>query len=76
MTSLHTPEYRQLVAELVKARKKAGITQKDLAASLAKPQSFVSKYEKNERRLDIAEYIEIAKILNVRWKTLFDKIFS
>ena len=50
------------------ARKHAGLSQADVAQQLGKPQSFVSKYERGERRLDVIEFLEIAKIvgLNVR----------
>lgn len=45
---------------LIAERKKAALTQAELAIQLGKPQSFVSKYERSERRLDVAEYFEIA----------------
>ena len=48
---------------LVNARKSAGITQNELSAQISRPQSFVAKYETGERRLDAAEYVEIARIL-------------
>jgi transcriptional regulator with XRE-family HTH domain len=36
-----------------------------LAERLKRPQSFVSKYENGERRLDLVEFLEIAKSLNI-----------
>jgi transcriptional regulator with XRE-family HTH domain len=51
------------LARLVEARKKAGITQTQLAVKLGRPQSFVAKYEGRERRLDVAEYMAIARAL-------------
>jgi len=41
----------------------AGLTQQQVADKLEKPQSFVAKYEKGERRLDVIEFLEIAKVL-------------
>lgn len=46
---------------LVHARKKAGLTQVQLADLLLRPQSFVSKVERGERRLDVIEFFEVAE---------------
>lgn len=42
-----------------------GLTQAELSARLGKPQSFVSKYERGERRLDVVEFVEIARELSL-----------
>ncbi len=63
--SIFTPEYQLFLKLLLQGRKKAGMTQVQLAAQLKKPQSFVCKFEKGERRLDIIEFLEIARILNI-----------
>jgi len=42
-----------------------GITQQELAKRLRKPQSFVSKYERRERRLDVPEFIEVARAMGM-----------
>lgn len=57
--------YDKLQKALIDARHAAGMTQAEVAARLNKPQSFVSKYEMGERKLDIIELIDIAKIFNV-----------
>ncbi len=54
-----------LRALLVEGRKAAGLTQQDLAARLGRPQSFVSKYERGERRLDVVEFLEVADALGI-----------
>jgi transcriptional regulator with XRE-family HTH domain len=56
--SVHTDDYKRLIGLLVAARRAAGITQTDLARSLAKPQSYVSKIENGERRLDVVEFCD------------------
>jgi transcriptional regulator with XRE-family HTH domain len=53
--------YKALLQALIQARKDAGITQVELAARIGRRQTFVSKYETEERRLDVAEYIAIAQ---------------
>ncbi len=50
---------------LVDARKKAGLTQVQLAKRLRRPQSFISKYENGERRLDVVEFLDVARALKV-----------
>lgn len=63
MSSLFPEFYDRALDQLVRARKKAGVTQAALAEMLGRPQSFVAKYEGRERRLDVAEFISIAKML-------------
>jgi Helix-turn-helix len=58
---LHRPEYARLVAMLVAVRHAAGVRQQKLAKKLGKPQSFVAQYEGGERRIDLVEFIAIAR---------------
>lgn len=60
--SVHSKEYRELMAKLKKARTDAKLTQIEVARRLRKPQSFVSKFESGERRLDAVELKEIARL--------------
>jgi len=62
--SLRTPDHIRMMELLIAARNKAGLTQEQLAERLDKPQSFVSKYETGERRLDVIEFIWIARELD------------
>lgn len=55
----------QLRRQLVQARRDAKLTQTALAKKLGRPQSFVSKFERGERRVDVIEFLEIARALNV-----------
>ena len=65
MKSTYTDAYRVLLNCLVTARKEAGFTQEDLAEKLGRPQSFVSKIENGERRIDVIELLEIAEHLGI-----------
>jgi transcriptional regulator with XRE-family HTH domain len=47
------------------ARRDAGLTQVALAKKLGRPQSFVSKLERGERRLDVIEFLEVARALSL-----------
>jgi transcriptional regulator with XRE-family HTH domain len=64
--SIFTSEYRHLVRLLTEARTSTGVTQAELARRLHQPQSYVSKYEHCERRLDVAELLAISRALNLR----------
>jgi transcriptional regulator with XRE-family HTH domain len=46
---------------MAEARRTKGLTQSELARLLRRPQSFVSKYERGERRLDVVEFLEVAE---------------
>jgi len=48
---------------MIGARKTAGLTQRELAKRLRRPQSFVAKYEGGERRVDVVEFIEICRAI-------------
>jgi transcriptional regulator with XRE-family HTH domain len=58
---------------LVSLRTEAGLRQVDLAERLGKPQSFVSKYESGERRLDFVELHSVCKALHVSLVTLAER---
>ncbi|WP_249129814.1 helix-turn-helix domain-containing protein [Bradyrhizobium sp. AUGA SZCCT0283] len=61
--SLNSPEYARLIGLLVAVRHAAGVRQQALAKQLGRPQSFIAKYEGGERRLDVVEFVAIARAL-------------
>ena len=63
--SLYTKAHVALRERLVAGRVAAGLTQQQLAKRLRRPQSFVSKYEGGERRLDIIELIDISSEIDL-----------
>lgn len=65
MKSIRTARYSAFLELIIAARKQAGLTQQQLAERLKKPQSYVSKYERGERRLDIVEFLELTNLLGV-----------
>jgi len=60
--SIYSKDYRNVIQKLKKARLDAGLKQSEVAQKLKKPQSYVSKIERGERRIDITELKELAKI--------------
>jgi len=61
--SIFTAHYGRLCEFLIQARIDAGMSQAALAKCLNRPQSFVSKYESKQRRLDVVEFFELAHCL-------------
>lgn len=66
--------HNQLRDALFDTRRKRGLTQVEIATLLDKPQSFVSKYESGERRLDVIEFLEVCKALKVNPATIIQQL--
>ena len=62
----HSEPYRRMIQRLRQARLDAGFNQADVAAQLDKPQSYVSKVENGERRIDPIELRLFAQIYGKR----------
>ena len=60
--TIYTKTHKALVEKLIKARKKVGFNQKDVAKKLGKTQSYISKIESGQRRIDIVQLKELAEI--------------
>ena len=63
--SIFSPEYNKLRQLLIAARQAKNLTQNQVAIRLGKPQSFISKYERGERRLDIIEFLHVTDALEI-----------
>ncbi len=74
MASVYSDEYQRVINALKKARKERGITQAQLAESLGKPQSFIAKVESGERRLDVVEFVYLARMIGVNTNEVLDSI--
>jgi len=62
--SVYTKDYKEIINRLKQARIDAGLSQQAVADKFNKPQSYVSKIESGERRLDVAEIKKFAAIYN------------
>ena len=72
--SVFTDNYTTFLKILVRSRKAVGMTQTELANKIKENQSYISKYENGERRLDVIEFIEIAKALGVDPLRVIDEL--
>jgi transcriptional regulator with XRE-family HTH domain len=72
--TLRSRGHRTMIGILVAARERAGLTQRQLAARLRRPHSFVGRMEAGERRVDVVEFIEIARILGANPREMFEQL--
>jgi len=70
----HSADYRRLCALLRQLRLEAGLTQVQVATALDEHQSFVSKYESGERRLDVIELLQILGVLGTSMARLLQRL--
>lgn len=80
---IHDPRYKAFREMLTEIRLSKKLLQADVAEKLGKNQSFVSKYERGERRLDFPEFLEIADVLEInindfikRYKAVAEKLVN
>lgn len=60
--TIYSKEYKFVLSQLRNARMSSGLTQKEVAKLIGKPQPYISKCESGERRLDVTELNRFAKI--------------
>jgi len=60
---LRTSRYARLRSVILDARKSAGLSQASVAAKLGRPQSYVADIERNERRIDVIEFLALAEAI-------------
>lgn len=60
--TIYSQEHKQLIERLIKAREDTKLRQEDVAAKLGRTQSYLSKIEAGQRRVDLVQLQELAKI--------------
>ena len=74
--SVFSGGHASLVAVLTEARRRSGLTQTELALKLGKDQSYVSLIERSQRRVDVVEFVVIARALGADPAVLFDRVLA
>lgn len=70
--TIYSKDHKILVAKIKKAREESGLQQQEAARYLKRTQSYISKLESGQRRIDIVQLKALAKI----YKKKFDYFFS
>ncbi len=63
--TLRSTRHEALIALIVKTRKRAGLTQTEVAKRLRQYQSYVARIESGQRRIDVVEFLEIAEAIGL-----------
>lgn len=71
--SVHSKAYKDLLALMITAREEVGLTQTELAERIGQTQSFVSKCERGERRLDVVEFVEFMRAMGLEPDVIFSR---
>lgn len=68
--------YARIIQALVDARHEAKLRQVDVAKRVGWPQVYVSRYENHERKLDVAEYVAVARAVEIDPVTLLAQVLE
>lgn len=74
--STHHPDYQVLLEVLRRRREESGLTQGEVALALGNTQTFVSKVERGERRIDVIELVEWCEALGFSPGDTFGELLS
>lgn len=66
MKTIHDPVFIEIIARLRQIRKERGLSQADVAKLLQKPQSYVSKIESCQKKIDLVETLRLCEVLDTR----------
>lgn len=72
--NIRLDQQKKLLVLLRGVRVEAGLTQSELASRLGTDQTFISKYESGERRLDILELREVCQAIGIEFLTFIRKL--
>jgi transcriptional regulator with XRE-family HTH domain len=76
LKSLRTRRHRALCVALKSARKSAGLSQEELASRLKTSQTVIARIEIGERRIDVIEFIDLAKVLRLDPRAMLTELMD
>ena len=65
MKSLRSRRHRSFCSVLIAARKAAGLSQQELAKRVGTSQTVIARIEIGERRVDVIEFMDLARVLQI-----------
>ena len=74
--SIFDGAHAQLIDILMAARRRSGLTQAEVAAKVSKDQTFISLIERSQRRVDVLEFIALARAMGEDPQRLFAEVVA
>ena len=74
--TIRSPRQLLLVQRIIEARKKAGLTQAELAARFGRHQPFIANIESGQRRVDLVELIDLADVIGLDLHRIIEELES
>jgi transcriptional regulator with XRE-family HTH domain len=75
-THLRSARHKALIAAIVDARNATGLSQREFAKKLRRTNNFVWRIEAGERKVDVLEFIEIAKAAGIEPDELMRRVID
>lgn len=74
--SAFSPEYGDIIERLIARRLRLGMTQTELGEAYGENQSFISRVERKQRRIDVYEFVRLCRILRIRPGTILQPLYE
>ena len=68
--------YIEIIDRLIARRLELGMTQAELGAAYGEDQSFISRVERRQRRIDVYEYVRFCRVLVLHPSEILDPIYA
>jgi ribosome-binding protein aMBF1 (putative translation factor) len=75
LKALRSPAAQATAAVIAHARKKAGLTQRELAARVKRPHSVIGMIESDQRQVNVPEFMDLAEAIGVDPVALFARAY-
>jgi transcriptional regulator with XRE-family HTH domain len=72
--SAFSPQYLDIIERLIDRRRELGMTQVELGAAYGEDQSFISRIERRQRRIDVYEFVRFCRALRIKPSSILDDI--
>jgi transcriptional regulator with XRE-family HTH domain len=74
--SAFEPPYIEIIEQLIARRMELGMTQAELGAAYGENQSFVSRVERRQRRIDVYEFVRLCAVLEIEPSRILDPLYE